>query len=62
MAADPRTSEGARAERRAFRDYLRRQISIEGTNSELGKGLNASLKWVLMRQARYDKAKGGLGR
>ncbi len=62
MRADPATSAGARAERVAFRKYLRRKISIEGTNSTTGKALNAALLWVLLRQKRYDRRPGGLGR
>lgn len=60
MAADPKTSAGARLERKAFRDYLRRQLRTASDSSSIG--LTAVLNWVLARQARYDKRGGGLGR
>lgn len=56
MAADPKTSAGARLERKAFRAYLRRMAAR-------GKGTIAeALDWVLARQTRYDKKTGGLGK
>lgn len=61
MPADPKASAGARAERKAFRDYLRRQI--KGNFSSGDKALlNEILNWVLKRQQRYDTQTGGLGR
>lgn len=62
MAADQKYSAGARAERATMRAYLRRQVSIHGTNDPAGQVLHAALEWVLKRQARYDKKPGGLGR
>ena len=51
MAADPKTSAGARLERKAVREYLRRQIARGKQGS-----LDAVLDWVLKRQERYDRA------
>lgn len=53
---DPRRSEEARVERKAFREYLRRKLT-EGAQWE---DLNIILDWVLARQKRYDKRPGGL--
>lgn len=58
MPADPKTSAGARLERKAFRAYLRRRM---GSTTQAGE-LAAVLAWVLARQARYDKRGGGLGK
>lgn len=57
MPADPKVSEGARAERKALRSYLRRLY----TNSD-NPIIQEILDWVLSRQNRYDKDSGGLGR
>ncbi len=62
MKADPKKSEGARAERRAFRSYLRRQLANTDATSSYGVVLTAMLNWVLDRQKRYDTRKGGLGK
>jgi len=64
MAADPKTSAGARAERKAFRDYLRRQIVIANKVSPLLQvsTLERAVAWVLTRQKRYDTKAGGLGK
>jgi hypothetical protein len=62
MPADPKASAGARAERKAFRDYLRRQIKSDSVFDDPQAALEAVLTWVLKRQERYDKATGGLGR
>lgn len=60
MPADPLKSAGARAERKAFRDYLRRQIKAVGEDHS--NELEIALTWVLKRQSRYDSQTGGLGR
>lgn len=57
LAADPKTSAGARAERKAFRAYLRRL-----RKQALTVDVNEVLDWVLNRQARYDRKVGGLGK
>lgn len=62
MKADPKESLGARLERKAMRAYLRRQLSIEGTNTATGRALHAALDWLLARSARYDRKAGGLGK
>ncbi len=68
MAADPKTSEGARLERRALRAYLRRRLKkIPVITTDMSKAaaaltLNEVLEFVLTRQRRYDKDQGGLGR
>ncbi len=51
--ADPKTSEGARLERKALRTHVRRAIARKW-------GLERVLKFVLTRQTRYDKKVGGL--
>lgn len=56
----PERSEGARYERKAIRNYLRRQIANERTENQ--KVLEVVLDWVLTRQKRYDKKTGGLGK
>lgn len=60
--ADQKYSAGARTERQAVRNYLRRQVSIHGTNRAEGRVLQGALAWVLTRQKRYDKKPGGLGK
>lgn len=64
MAADPKRSEGARLERRAVRDYLRRAIkaAIKANDSHRVGLLSEALDWVLDRQDRYDARSGGLGK
>lgn len=59
MPTDPKKSEGARLERRAFREYLRRQLQKAPPPGGI---LLAALDWVLKRQDRYDGRAGGLGR
>lgn len=56
--ADPKTSAGARTERKAFRQYLTR---LKRTNYDLPL-VEQILAWVLSRQARYDRRRGGLGK
>jgi hypothetical protein len=58
MAADPKKSAGARLERRAIRDKLRREMRATKPRSALAD----LLAWVLKRQQRYDGRKGGLGK
>lgn len=60
MAADPKMSDGAARERRAFRDHLRRAIA-KGNPWE-NPALERELAWVMKRQERYDAADGGLGK
>ena len=62
--ADPKYSAGARMERKAFRDYLRRQIKLRSTDGASVEAitLNTVLFFVLGRQRRYDPKPGGLGR
>lgn len=58
-------SEGARWERKAIRAFLRRQIK-KALRGDLGTVVSPDLpfenvlSWVLDRQRRYDKQKGGL--
>lgn len=56
MKADPKYSAGARAERAAFRRYLRR---FDPTDR---RTVGDILAWVLARQQRYDRTAGGLGK
>ena len=58
-AKDPARSEGARYERKAFREYLRRKID-DGNLDDAGTELQNVLDWVLGRQKRYGKKEGGL--
>lgn len=58
MAADPKTSEGARMERKAVLARLRR-MKRDGAQYA---NIDVLLRWMLKRDERYDKAKGGLGR
>jgi hypothetical protein len=61
MKADPKFSEGARMERKAFRDRLRR--SLKDTLTPPAQAvLQEELDWVLSRQKRYDSKPGGLGK
>jgi hypothetical protein len=54
----PVKSEGARYERAAFRNYLRRKLKTEyGLENAI---LREVLNWVLSRQKRYDRKPGGL--
>jgi hypothetical protein len=62
MKADPKFSEGARAERKAFRDKLRRELKNYSELEEEGQILGVLLQWILARQKRYDKVPGGLGK
>ena len=59
MAADPKRSEGARLERKAFRSHLRRRLAKASGAGEKD-ALDKTLKWVLTRSERYDKKAGGL--
>lgn len=60
MKADPKFSQGARLERSAFRNMLRRRL----THLSLGdqNEVRRALAWVDQRRLRYDRAKGGLGK
>lgn len=64
--SDPKKSEGARLERRAFRDYIRRRLKKSNAVADGGvssaRELSAALEFVLERQDRYDPKPGGLGR
>ena len=62
MKADPKFSEGARAERKAFRDKLRRELKHYSELEEEGQILGELLQWVMDRQKRYDPKPGGLGK
>jgi hypothetical protein len=59
--ADPKTSQGARMEREAFRKYLRRQ-RILAPAPDVGDAIDKILNWVNGRRKRYDGAAGGLGK
>ena len=64
---DPKFSAGARLERRSYREYLRREMAaispyMRNSNNLYYLALSRSLSWVMKRQARYDKKKGGLGK
>jgi ribonuclease P protein component len=58
---DHAKSEGARYERAAFRNRLRRQIR-KALMTDEREVLQTELDWVLSRQTRYDARPGGLGR
>jgi hypothetical protein len=62
MKAEPKFSEGARMERKAFRDKLRRELNHYSDLGEKGQILGVLLQWILARQKRYDKVEGGLGK
>ena len=64
MKADPKFSEGARMERVAVRNRLRRMIKKYGEagNISHAETLGIELQWILDRQKRYDKVPGGLGK
>lgn len=64
MPADPKTSAGARLERKVFREYLRRRLRTTTRVDQLLLRLEvqAILNWVLAREKRYDKRPGGLGK
>lgn len=63
--ADPKFSAGARAERKAIREYLRRLVRrVDGyTPSEqaAGAAVQQAIDFVVTRQRRYDELPGGLG-
>lgn len=59
--ADHAKSEGARYERAAYRNRLRRQIK-RAVMTDDAKVLQTELDWVLARKSRYEKVPGGLGR
>jgi len=61
MKTDHARSEGARVERASYRARLRRQIK-GSIFIIVREALRIELDWILERQARYDKAPGGLGR
>ncbi len=58
MPADPLRSEGARLERKAVREYLRRKLARMG--KEHDGSVNEVLAWMLAREKRYSKRPGGL--
>jgi hypothetical protein len=55
MPALPLYSAGARYERKALRAYLKRRSRTTTTMEVLDV-----LRWVVARQARYEKKRGGL--
>ena len=62
--ANPKVSAGARAERKAVLAYVRRSKNRADKDGSL---VSASVwryieQWVMTRQRRYDKARGGLGK
>ncbi len=59
--SSPAYSAGARYERDAVRDYLRRKLrnALNGVEQAI---LDSALQWILKRQDRYGKQKGGLGK
>mgnify|MGYP007082007439 FL=1 len=59
---DPKMSEGARLERKSFRERLRRGIKLYADSKEIQDVLKQELEWVLTRSKRYDVARGGLGK
>ena len=61
MAADPKFSAGARLERKAMREYLHRRIKRTADPYMLDE-IQIIIRWVLKRQARYDRKAGGLGK
>ena len=56
----PATSEGARYERQAFRNMLRRRAKAQTTSPSESTAYEVALDWVLKRQQRYEKKPGGL--
>lgn len=67
--ADPKYSAGARTERASFRKYLRTRLKAVAPGGVVNvaipleaREVERALDWVLKRQERYDKKKGGLGR
>jgi hypothetical protein len=63
MAADPEVSEGARMERVAVRNRLRRMIKKYREAGDIYHAgtLGIELQWILDRQMRYEQKAGGLG-
>jgi len=64
LGSDHFKSEGARLERKAMRERLRRQIKKAeaiGAYTVIA-WLKVELAWTLARQSRYEPRKGGLGR
>lgn len=59
--AEQAFSEGARYERAAIRQYLRRRLRDMNTLNITGE-IHTVIEWVLARQKRYDKHPGGLGK
>lgn len=62
---DPKYSAGARTERAAMRNYLRRKLrhtSAVADGTSAARVLSEALQWVLTRQARYDRKPRGLGK
>jgi len=55
-------SEGARLERKTFRERLRRGIKLYSDSPETQTALKQELEWVLTRSKRYDAKEGGLGK
>lgn len=62
MRADPKYSAGARLERKAIITHVRHLLSIFGRRRPEGKVLVTLEGWILLRQRRYDKRPGGLGK
>lgn len=62
MKADPKVSAGARLERAAMRNYLRRRLKTAVLTMHATEELEILLKWVLNRSRRYDREAGGLGK
>jgi len=63
--ANPLFSAGARLEREAFCDYLKRKLKgpdVQLAGVRESAVLGKVLKWVKGRQGRYDKRPGGLGK
>lgn len=56
MPVDPKTSAGARTERKAFRDYLRRRLKLAQAAPLPRSAVSEAadhLQWILRRQVTY---------
>lgn len=69
MPADPLTSDGARRERRAWREKIRRlqkvwlpAVLTSASSQAVKDTLRELEEFGEKRQARYDRAAGGLGK
>jgi hypothetical protein len=60
MPADPKFSAGARYERKAFRERLRRMANAHADGSIERAVYEKEVAWVIARQQRYDKRRRGL--